>query len=93
MNHSDKKIRTVSSPRWSGQIREQLGDLAKVKESALAYGDKDFVGRVTIQGILAHEKELLEELHAAELLEAAENAKMAAQPDSGHPAAPTQAGV
>ena len=71
---------TASSPR-SAKIREQLADLAKVKATAQAYGEREIASKIALQGILAHERELLEELHAAEMVEATEKSNGAVHVD------------
>lgn len=57
------------NPRSAAEVRRQLADLAKVRDAALAYGTPDFASRAGLEAILGHERSLLGELRAAELLE------------------------
>ena len=75
------------TPRSTRQIREQLADLAEVKASTEAYGARDAASKMALQSIYAHEKELLDELRAAELLEAMpkSNGAVQASPTTASP--------
>jgi hypothetical protein len=57
------------NPRSAAEVRRQLADLTKVRDAARAYGTPDFASRAGLEAILGHERSLLEELHAAEMLE------------------------
>jgi hypothetical protein len=58
-----------ANPRSAEEVRRQLADLAKVRDAARAYGTPDFASRAGLEAILGHERSLLEELRAAEMLE------------------------
>jgi hypothetical protein len=60
---------TPVHPRSAAEIRRQVADLAKVRDAARAYGTPDFASRAGLEAILEHERSLLEELRAAEMLE------------------------
>ena len=66
-----------SEPRSAAEVRRQMADLAKLRDAARAYGAPDFASRVGLDAILGHEKSLLEELRAAEMLESASAAELA----------------
>ena len=63
-------------PRAAAEIRHQLADLEDVKRAAQSLGASDFASKVGLASVLAHEKELQEELHAAELLESEADAEL-----------------
>ncbi|MBI3821175.1 MAG: hypothetical protein HY289_00675 [Planctomycetes bacterium] len=60
---------SMSAPRTPQEIREQLADLRKVKAEALAYGEKDFAGKMALQSIRAQEELLEDELREADLMD------------------------
>jgi hypothetical protein len=59
-----------ADPRSAAEVHRQLADLAKLRDAARAYGTPDFASRAGLDAILGHERSLLDELRAAELLEA-----------------------
>ena len=77
------------------EIRRQLADLARLRETAQAYGSRDFASRVGLDAIVGHEQSLLEELHAAEMLESGTRRRSlsTAIPCRGTPSRPPSWGV
>jgi len=63
------------------EIQEQLADLDKVKRVAENYGTPDFASQLGMRSLLAHQRELLDELRAAKLLETKADAKFAVEGD------------
>lgn len=75
-----------AEPRTAAEVRRQLADLAKVRDAARAYGARDFASRAGLDAIVGHEQSLLQELHAAEMLESGSAAELAfdGDPVQGH---------
>lgn len=70
MRTNKTNVHAEAPPRSVQVIKAQLPDLAKVKKMAVAYCERDFASSAGMQSLLIHERELLEELHAAaEILE------------------------
>jgi hypothetical protein len=64
---------SISSPRSIAFLRESLEELRPVKEAALAYGSIDKASEAGLNSILILEKELLDELDAAQKSEMRKN--------------------
>lgn len=58
----------AAMPRPLAVVEEQLRDLAEVLQAAREYGTPDAASRFGMTSLLNHERELLDEKHAAELL-------------------------
>lgn len=56
-------------PGASSTIRAQLEEFRAASKAARDYGPRDFASRLALQAIDQHEAELIEELHAADMLE------------------------
>ncbi len=69
-------------PRPLGVIEEQLRDLAEVLTAARAYGTPDAASRFGMTSLLNHERELLDEKHAAELLASNADAEVSLEGDA-----------
>ena len=59
-----------------GQLRERLDELATLLEAAEAHGEHDFASALNLRSLRRHQRELLDELRAAEQIEAAEEPPM-----------------
>ena len=86
MSKTAQNTNAHADPRAAAEVRRQLADLARLRETARAYGTPDFASRVGLDSILGHEQSLLEELRAAELLESESAAEIAfdGDPVQGH---------
>ncbi len=75
-----------AEPRTAAEVRRQLADLVKVRDAARAYGARDFASRAGLEAIIGQEQSLLQELHAAEMLESGSAMELAfdGDPVQGH---------
>ncbi|MCC7495094.1 MAG: hypothetical protein IT204_22290 [Fimbriimonadaceae bacterium] len=82
----DRTVTHVALPRPLAVIEEQLQDLAEVLRAARAYGTPDAASRLGMASLLNHERELLDEKHAAELLASTADAEVSLEGDAtaGH---------
>ncbi len=69
-------------PRPLAVIEEQLRDLAEVLQAARDYGTPDAASRFGMTSLLNHERELLDEKHAAELLASNADAEVSLEGDA-----------
>lgn len=69
-------------PRPLAVIEEQLRDLAQVLQAARAYGTPDAASSFGMASLLNHERELLDEKHAAELLASNADAEVSLEGDA-----------
>jgi hypothetical protein len=69
-------------PRPLSVIEEQLRDLAHVIEAACEYGTPDASSRFGMESLRNHERELLDEKHAAEFLDSGREAELELEQDA-----------
>ncbi len=66
----------LDPPRTTGVIRAQLADLESLLRSGEAYGERDFAAQLGMASLRTHQRDLIEELRAAELVESQADAEL-----------------
>jgi hypothetical protein len=77
MNKNTTNEQNACPPRSVSEIKCQLAELAKIIESAEAYGTPDFASKMGLKSLRGLEEELRKELQAAEMLESQTNGTIA----------------